>query len=83
MSTEISPFNPARERLLQMRAVLLANDVPKPIIIWIHGSALLSLLASIGKERFAKDGPIFHDQLYRFNLDTGRFRRVEPRSREV
>lgn len=68
-----------RERQWQLRAVLAENGVPKPAILWIHGRALTAFLASIGKEPFFKDERIHHDQLYRFNLDTGRYRKVDPR----
>lgn len=64
---------------MQLRALLTENAVPKPHIIWLQGRALLPLLDSIGKEPYPKDGRIFHEQLYRFNLDTGRFRKVDPR----
>lgn len=82
MPIEAKPIDPvAFERLVQLRACLNENEVPRPHIIWIHGKALIPLLARIGKEPFPRDGMIFHEQLYRFNLDTGRFRKEEPRPR--
>lgn len=67
------------ERLAQARSLLDANDVPRPHILWIDGKGLLAFLTYIGREPYPKDGPIFHDQLYRYNIDTGRFRKVDPR----
>ena len=69
-----------RQRFNQIRAMLEANDVPRPHILWMNGEALVPFLDSIGKQPFFKDGPIVHGKLYRYNLDFGRFREVEPRS---
>lgn len=68
-----------RERFNQMRSMLEANEVPRPHILWLYGAALIAFLDSIGKQPFFRDGPILHDKLYRYNLDFGRFRQVEPR----
>ena len=77
----VKPFNPAaREQLGQMRALLEANGVPKPYVIFMQGKALRPFIESIGKEIFHKDGRIIADELYRYNIDTGRYRRVEPRA---
>lgn len=67
-----------RAQLNQLRALLDENGVPKPHIIWISGRALAPLLEKIGKPPFWKDGAIHPDQLYRYNLCTGRFRKAEP-----
>lgn len=69
----------AREYLRQFKDLLGENQVPKPFIIWLHGNALISLFARIGKEPFHRDGAIVHSQLYRFNLDTGRYLKANPR----
>ncbi len=69
-----------RQRANQVRALLEANGVPRPHILWLSGEALGPFMESIGKVPFFKDGPIEHGKLYRYNLDFGRFREVEPRS---
>lgn len=80
MKTPEKAFNPAaRERMGQLRALLEANGVPKPYIIFLQGKALRPFMESIGKEPFFKDGKIFADEIYRYNMDTGRYRKVEPR----
>lgn len=79
IETKPLPSHTQRERHWQLRAVLAENGVPKPAIIWLFGKALVPFLASIGKEPFFKDEHIRHDQLYRFNLDTGRYRKADPR----
>lgn len=81
MIKEVKLFNPAaRERMGQFRALMEANGVPKPYIIFIQGKALKSFMESIGKDAFHKDGKIYHEDLYRLNIDTGRYRKVEPRA---
>src|SRR5438105_3275194 len=80
MPKDIIQISPAAQaRVGQIRALLLANDIPRPHIIYIEGRCLIPFMESIERKSFPKDGTIFHEQLYRFNLDTGRFRKVEPR----
>lgn len=80
MPIEIKPVATftQRERHWQVKALLTENDVPSPYIIWLQGRALSPFLSSIGKEPFFKDGRIIPDQLYRFNLETGRYKKAEP-----
>lgn len=83
MLTEIRiPTFTERERHWQIRALLAENGVPKPMILWIQGKALRQLISSMGKDPFFKDGKIYDHEQYRFNLDTGRFRKAEPRPQE-
>lgn len=71
--------NEAQRQLLnQMKMLLDENNVPKPHILWIEGRALIPFLQRIGKTPFWKDGEIRPLQLYRYNLETGRFRKAEP-----
>lgn len=68
-----------RSHLRQIKLLLEANEVPRPFLIWITGAQLIALLAKIGKPPFYKDGPILHEKLYCYNLDTYRYRTAEPR----
>ena len=80
MDSQYKPISAlSRERLAQVRAMLDENGVPRPHILWIDGRALSDFLQSIGKDPYPKDGRIYPGQLYRYNIDTGRFRKVEPR----
>lgn len=67
-----------RERLHQIKELFEQNEVPKPYIMWFDGRGLIDFLKSIGKTPVPKDGAIFHNQLYRYNLEINRFRKAEP-----
>jgi hypothetical protein len=67
-----------RFALSQLKMLLEENGVPSPYIVWLDGDALLPLMERLGRPPFWKDGAIVGDQLYRYNVDTGRFRKAEP-----